>query len=190
MLFDSLDKLKRNSIMSAILLIALGAIVIICPDEYIPSLMLLFGYSLIIIGIVMMLTFFSGNKSLMEYVKFGVSLIFFIIGLCVIIFRGDVMKMLAWMFGFLLFADGCRTAFHSFTYARRSQRKYWWILTILSAILMVLGVVLFINPWWGDPTSLMKTIGYTIFFSAIVSAVRLFWTWPVNNSKGADKDGE
>lgn len=35
MLFDSLDKIKRNSILSAILLIALGVVIIICPKAYI-----------------------------------------------------------------------------------------------------------------------------------------------------------
>lgn len=71
MLFESLDKLKRNSIMSAILLIALVAIIIICPEKWIPSLMLVFGYALVVIAIVMMLNFFNGTKSLMEYLKFS-----------------------------------------------------------------------------------------------------------------------
>ena len=31
MLFESLDKIRRNSIFSAILLIALGAVIILCP---------------------------------------------------------------------------------------------------------------------------------------------------------------
>ena len=122
MLFDSLDKLKRNSIMSAILLIALGAIIIICPAAYIGSLTLVFGYTLVIVSIVMILNFFSGKKSLMEYLKFSGALILGIVGLCSLFFRNDVMSVLAWLFGFLLILDGARTAFHSFTYARRSQR--------------------------------------------------------------------
>ncbi len=62
MLFDSLDKLKRNSIMSAILMTALGAIIIICPVAYIGSLALVFGYTLVIVSVVMMLNFFSGKN--------------------------------------------------------------------------------------------------------------------------------
>ena len=190
MLFESLDKIRRNSIMSAILLIALGAIIIICPNDYIGSLMLMFGYTLVVIAIVMGLNFFNGKKSLMEYIKFTGALILGIVGLCVLVFRGDIMRVLGWLFGFLLIADGARTMFHSFTYARRSKRKGWWVLTILSLLLIMAGVILFINPWWETPEMLMKVIGCAIFFSSIVSAIRLFWTWPLKNTNGGNEDGE
>ena len=106
MLFDSLDKLKRNSIMSAILLIALGVIIMICPNEYIPSLTLVFGYTLLVVAIVIILNFFSGKKSLMEYLKFSGALVLGIVGVCVLVFRSDIMHFLAWLFGFLMILDG------------------------------------------------------------------------------------
>jgi len=190
MLFESLDKLKRNSILSAILLIALGAVIIICPVKWIDSLMLLFGYVLLVIAIVMILNFFNGNKSLMEYLKFTGALILGIAGLCVLVFRDDTIHVIAWLFGFLLIIDGGRTLIHSFTYARRSQRKGWWVLTILSLLLIGTGVLVFVNPWWQDPEMLMKVVGCTILFSAIVSAIRLIWTWPIRSSKGGSEDGE
>ena len=190
MLFESLDKLKRNSIMSAILLVALGAVMMICPKEYIGSLTLMFGYTLVVVAIVMILNFFSGKKSLMEYLKFAGALVLLIVGLCVLVFRSDIMRVLAWLFGFLLILDGVRTMIHSFTYSRRSKRKAWWVLTILSLLLIASGVILFVNRWWDTPEMLMKVIGCAIFFSSIVSAVRLFWTWPLKNEKGGNEDGE
>ena len=193
MLFESLDKLKRNSIMSAILLIALGAVMIVCPKEYIGSLTLVFGYALVIIGIVMILKFFSGNKSLVEYLKFAGALVLGIVGVCVVVFRDDIQSVLAWLFGFLLVLDGGRTLIHSFTYARRSKRKGWWILSILSLLLVAVGVLLFLNNlkhWWTTPEVLAKVIGCAIFFSSIVSALRLIWTWPIKNGKGGSEDGE
>ena len=190
MLFESLDKLKRNSILSSILLIALGAIIMICPKEYVGLLTLVLGYSLVVLAIVMMLNFFSSQKSLMEYLKLSGALVLGIVGVCVLTFRGDIMRVLAWLFGFLLIADGGRTMFHSFTYARRSQRKGWWVLTILSVLLMIAGIILFVNPWWNTTDSLMKVIGCTIFFSSIVSAIRLIWTWPLKKEKGGNEDGE
>ena len=100
------------------------------------------------------------------------------------------MRVLAWLFGFLLVVDGGRTMVHSFTYARRSQRKGWWVLSILSVLLMGTGVILFLNPWWQTEDVLMKVIGCAILFSAIVSGIRLIWTWPLRNSKGGNEDGE
>ena len=106
-----------------------------------------------------------------------------------LIYRDDVMKVLAWLFGFLLILDGLRTMLHSFTFARRSHRKAWWILTILSIFLMVAGVMLFLNPWVGTPDSLLKVIGSVILFAAIVSGLRLIWTWPVRKDKGDKANG-
>ena len=190
MLFDSLDKIKRNSILSAILLIALGVVIIICPVTYIGLMTLLFGYTLVVVSIVFMLEFFSSKKSLMEYLKFMGALILCIVGLCVVVFRGDIMRVLAWLFGFLLVVDGGRTIYHSFVYARRSKRKGWWVLTILSVLLVAAGVILFFNPWWTTPATLMKVIGCAVLFSALVSSVRLIWTWPLKKTKGGNEDGE
>ena len=189
MLFDSLDKIRRNSIMSAILLTALGFIILVCPNDYIGSLIMVLGYALEVIGIVMMLNFFSSNKSLMDYIKFVGALILIIVGISVLIYQDDIMHTLAWLFGLLLVLDGGRTLFHSFTYARRSERKGWWVLTILSILLMIAGIALFVNPWWNTKESLTNVVGGTVLSSALISLIRLFWTWPLKKSKGGDKNG-
>lgn len=190
MLFESLDKIKRNAIFSAILLVALGAVILICPTEYVPTLILACGYTLSIVSIVFILNFFVSKKSLMDYLKFVGALALGFMGIGVLIYRADVMRVLAWLFGVMLVVDGLRTLIHSFTYARRSKRKAWWVLTILSGCMMVAGVMLFLNPWFGTPGSLLKVIGGAVVFSALVSALRLIWTWPVKNNKGGDSDGE
>ena len=190
MLFESLDKLKRNSILSAILLVFLGTVIMLCPKAFIPSLMLAFGYTLVVIAIVLTLKFLSGNKSLMEYLKFTGALILGIVGIAALMYRSDMMRVLAWLFGFLLVVDGGRTLFHSLTYARRSQRKGWWVLTILSVLLIITGILIFVNPFWNSADMLMKVIGCALFFSAIVSGIRLIWTWPVRNAKEDNEDGK
>ena len=186
MLFDSLDKIKRNAIFSVILLVALGTVILICPVEFIPTMILGFGYTLTIVALVMMLDFFSSKKSLMDYLKFIGALVLCIVGISALVFRDDTMNVLAWLFGFLLIVDGLRTLINSFTYARRSRRKAWWILTILSVFMMISGVMLFLNPWFGTPYSLIKVIGASVLFSSIVSGLRLFWTWPVRKEKGGN----
>ena len=186
MLFESLDKIRRNSIMSAILLIALGSVILICPESYIDLLTHVFGYALIVIAIVMILNFFSSNKSIMEYLKFIGALVLGLVGICVLVFNDDIMRVLADLFGFLLILDGARTLLHSFVYARRSERKGWWVLTILSLLLIVSGIILFNNPWCNTPAQLLKVIGGTVLFSSLVSAIRLVWTWPIRDTKGGN----
>ena len=105
-------------------------------------------------------------------------------------FRDDILQVLAWLFGFLLVVDGARTAVHSFTYARRSQRKGWQLLTLLSLLLITAGVILFVNPWWNSTDSLAKVIGCAVLFSSVVSAMRLIWTWPLRNTEGGNENAE
>lgn len=179
MLFESLDKIKRNAILSAILLVAVGAVILICPAVYIPTFILGCGYLLAIVAIVMVLDFLSGKKSLMDYIKFVIALLLAFAGIGTLIFRDNIMRDLAWLFGFLMILDGLRTFIHSMTFARRSNRKGWWVLSVLSALMMVAGIMLFVNPWFKTTESLMKVIGGTVMFSAIMSGLRLIWTWPV-----------
>ena len=188
MLFESLDKIKRNAIFSTILLIALGAIILICPESFMPTMILGFGYTLVIVALVMMLTFFSSKKSLMDYLKFVGALVLLIAGTSALVFRENTMRVLAWLSGFLMFLDGLRTLLHSLTFARRSHRKGWWVLTMLSALMMVAGVMLYFNPWFGTPGSLKRVIGAAVLFSAIVSGLRLIWTWPIRKDKGDNEN--
>jgi hypothetical protein len=54
--------------------------------------------------------------------------------------------------------------------------------------LILAGIVLFANHWWDTPVMLMKVIGCAIFFAALVSAIRLYWTWPLRNNGGSDDE--
>ena len=188
MLFESLDKIKRNSIFSAIILMALGVVMMLCPESYIDSFILGVGYVLIITAIVIMLDFFVSNKSLVDYALFVLGLIVLILGGCVLIFSDNIMIVMARIFGILLVADGVRTMFHAFAYCRRSQRKGWWILVILAVLLIFAGVGIFVNPFFHSAAGLMNGIGATLLFAAVVSTIRLIWEWPLRNVNGGDED--
>lgn len=190
MLTDALDKLKRNSILSSILLMALGVVILICPTERVDLLILVLGYALIVLALVMVLDFFASKKSLMDYIKFTGALILAIGGLCALLFRHEVILVLAWVFGILLILDGLRTTYNSVTFGRNSGRKAWWVLTILSLLLVGTGVVVIIHPGCDQPHLLLKLIGGAVLFSAAVALARLFFTWPIKKSKGDKNDGK
>ena len=192
MIFEALDKIKRNAIFSAILLVALGVLILICPRTYSQTLLLGFGYTLTVLAVVMVLLFLTSKKSLMDYVKFVGAVALGIGGICILVFREEhTLRVLAFSFGMLLILDGLRTLIHSFTFARRSGRKGWWVLTILSALLIGLGIMLFSAPMYANEDTLLTMVGLTLLFAAIVSGVRLIWTWPVKkNSKEVTQDAQ
>ena len=183
MIFEALDKIKRNAIFSTILFVALGAVIMICPQEYVPTLILGFGYVLVVIALVFMLDFIACKKSLMDYVKFVGAIALLIGGICILLFRENTVTVLAIAFAVMMMLDGIRTFVHSLTYSRRSHRRGWWLLTILSLGLVAVGVLLFINPWVSTPETALKAIGWALFFAAIVSGLRLIWTWPITKER-------
>ncbi len=189
MLFESLDKIRRGTLLSAILLIALGIIIMICPVSYIDSLILAFGYGLVIVCIVMLLEFFTSKNMLVEYMNLIVALGLGIVGLCVLLFRDDVMTTLAGLSSFLLLLHGIFTLRFSVTYGKRSGKKTWWVFALLGCILIACAVILFFNPWWNTPDMLVKVIGVAVFFSASVSVIRLIWAWP-RTTTAEEKGGE
>ena len=189
MLFETLDKLKRQSILAAILMMALGVVMLICPESYVNTLVVTVGYGMIVFAIVEMLEFLGSKKALIHYICFTGALIIAILGVFILIYNQDLLKALGWLFGFVLVQDGLFTLLNALLFARRSNRKGWWMLIVLAAVLMALGVLIFLNPWWESPSLLMKVIGGALLFSALVSALRLVWVWPFKNEKEGADDG-
>ena len=188
MLFQTLDKLKRQSILAAILMMALGVVMLICPESYVNTLVVTVGYGMIVFALVEMLEFVASRKALIHYILFTGALIIAILGVFILIYNQDLLKALGWLFGFVLVQDGLFTLLNALLFARRSNRKGWWMLAILAAALMVLGVLIFLNPWWDSPSLLMKVIGGALLFSALVSVLRLIWVWPFKNEKEGAED--
>lgn len=183
MLFQTLDKLKRQSILAAILMMALGIVMLICPESYINALVVTVGYLMIIFAIVKILEFITGKKALIHYIIFTGALVIAIFGIFILIYNEDLLRALGWLFGFVLVQDGIFTALNALLFARRSNRRGWWVLLVLSVVLAVLGVLIFLNPWWNSPSLLMKVIGGALLFSAFVSALRLVWVWPFKSEE-------
>jgi uncharacterized membrane protein HdeD (DUF308 family) len=188
MLFQSLDNLKRQSILAAILMMALGVDMLICPESYVTTLVMTAGYGMIIFALVEMLEFIVSKKALIHYIIFTGALFIAILGVFILIYNQDLLKALGWLFGFVLAQDSLFTLLNALLFARRSNRKGWWMLIIFAIVLMALGVLIFLNPWWDSPTLLMRIIGGALLFSAFVSTLRLIWVWPFKNGKESAED--
>ena len=188
MLFQSLDKLKRQSILAAILMMTLGVVMLICPESYVNTLVVTVGYGMIIFALVEMLEFIVSKKALIHYIIFTGALFIAILGVFILIYNQDLLKALGWLFGFVLVQDSLFTLLNALLFARRSNRKGWWMLIIFAIVLMALGVLIFLNPWWDSPTLLMRIIGGALLFSAFVSTLRLIWVWPFKNGKESAED--
>ena len=106
MLFQGLNKLKQKSIMTSIMLMALGIILVIWPAGYTSTLLQIVSAIMVIIAITMILDYIRSKKSIMDYIKLVGALILGVAGLLFMIFDLDSLQIISWVFGILLIIDG------------------------------------------------------------------------------------
>ena len=181
MLFQELGKLKRSMIMTSVILMAVGILMIICPERYVELLIAAAGYGLLVLATVMGLEFLSSKKVLINYVYLTASLLIAVLGLAVLFFRGNILRVLGLLFGIFLVLEGLHELFNTWMYARRAQRRGWKVLIVLSVLLILAGIIILTNPWWNTPSSLMKVIGGMMLFSSAVGIVHVILIWPFKN---------
>ena len=181
MLFQGLNKLKRQSIMTAIMYMAAGMILIIWPGEYVVTLMKTVSWLMLVWSMVLIMDYVKSEKSVMDYVWLCAALALGILGMWIAVFDVDTLGAVAWVFGLLLIIDGLHGAVHAMIYSRRSGRKGWWILMILSLVILVFGILTICHPWWPAASDLLHAIGLMIICAAALSALRLLWIWPLKS---------
>lgn len=182
MLFQELGKLKRSSIMTSIILMAVGILMIICPKQYVNALVATLGYGALVFAVVMILDFISGKKALMNYIYFTGALILALLGIAIVAFEADVARIIGLIFGVILVTDGISGIVSTWMYVRRAGRSGWWVLNVLNALLILFGLIVLVNPWWNEPTMLFDVIGVMLLFSSVVSITRLFYLWPIREA--------
>jgi uncharacterized membrane protein HdeD (DUF308 family) len=178
MLFQELNKLKWNTVMSSIVLMVIGIFMVICPDNYVKTMIGALGAVLLIFAVLGVLEFISSNKALIHYIRLFVGLLAGMAGVLLFSADGLFLALLNWLVGTLPILLGGYGLYHALMYARRSGRSGWWVLVILSCLLLLFGTILFVNPWADDPRKVLYVIGGTLFYSAVVYAISLFWIWP------------
>ena len=179
MLFQELGKLKRSSIMTSIIMMAVGILMIMCPGQYVGALVSTLGYGILIFAAVMIMDFISGKRVLMNYIYLTGALILALLGCAISVFESDVVRVIGLIFGLWLLGVGTIGIVNTLMYVRRAGRKGWQLLVALSALLILFGLIVLVNPWWNEPTALFDVIGGMLLFSSVVSIVRTIMIWPI-----------
>ena len=99
MIFQELNKLKRQTIMSAIVLIVIGILMIICPESYVTTMIGAFGSVMIVLAVLGVFDFISSNKAFIHYVYLTGKLILGVIGVAILLFEADSLFIISWLFG-------------------------------------------------------------------------------------------
>jgi len=184
MLFEGLDRIKRSTIMTTIVMIVAGCIMLVLPSEIIPYLSALGGFVFLVAALVSVFDFLSSKRALIHYIYLTIGLLVGMLGVFFLIFENFFVNMLTWLVCLFPVAGGLYGIYHALTFARRSGRRGWWILLILSTVLIVFGGFAFYNPWYDTTESTMRIIGATLMYTSVVNILQLIWLWPVRKENG------
>ena len=185
MLFAELDKMRRNVVMAAIVLMFLGFVFLAVPEVYIPFLGSATAFVLAASCIVSILEFLSGPKTLVRYFGLVGALVMGVVGVMLFVFDDLFMMLLRVLVSAVPIIVGIYGAYHALVFARRSGRRGWWVPLVLSAFLMAFGTVSAINPWDYSTQGTLQVMGGTLTFSAVAFALLLVWMWPSSAKEGA-----
>ena len=186
MLFKELDKLKRSVLMTTIILMFAGLLLMLMPEGFIDLIGGTLGFCLLVVFAYSVIGFIASSKAIIHYVLLAAGLVAGVLGACLTL-NNDLLRDAAdWLVIVIPILAGAYGICHAVFFARRSGRKGWYILVILSALLSSFGffaiaariVGLF---RYGDNAMLpIQIIGGILTFSSIVSGLSLIWIWPVH----------
>ena len=179
MIFQTLNKFKQRTIMNSIILIVAGILMLICPENYISTMIGTAGAIMLVMAVIGVFDYLDSNKSLMNYVLLTGWLLLGIAGTVVLLFEINSLYVISWLFGIFLIISGVANIINALVYAKRSGKAGWQILIVLGAALVIFGIIVFINPWLNSFARLFKIVGVMVLFSSLVSILRLIWIWPI-----------
>ncbi len=178
MLSREIDKIKSRTLMTAIVMMFAGLALLILPTSNYETIGFVTGSAFLVFSIYEILCYIARAGTGVGYIHLIVGMIMGIAGLAFLIYPNFLLWSLWALVSLMPLLVGHYGLIHALGYTRRSGRRGWWVLLILSALL--LGFVLFviINPFADTPEAQMRVVGGTLMYSSIIQALALIWLWP------------
>ena len=171
---DLLIKIKNFSIITIIASFVIGLVLLIWPNESITAVSILTGITTILLGVTAWISYFAKEKSIILATAGTVCII---IGVIICVKYQSIIAILL----FLLFItiSGAVDLITSF-YSRAGGLGTWGVSTVLSAAVLILGVVIMVNPLHTSQ-ALVRLVGAGLLVYAIVDLVTFIQVKKVAN---------
>lgn len=166
-------KLKWDSIIISLLTIILGIVCVVIPNESGNVLTLIFGISLIIMGVCLIIRLFTVDTFLTEHILL-LSILMIILGIFVLIFPETIKSLMTVLFGMFIVLDSVSSLSDSI-YLCKAEIRGWVVLFVLSLITIILGVSVMFSSF--------ETVMIFAGCSLIIEGVRKFVTTLIYSRK-------
>lgn len=164
---------KRSSIISAVITIIMGAFLIYAPGQSVQAICTLLGTALAVIGGVYIFGWIAKRRQIGFPVWFLIpGIIIFALGMWLITNPQSVVVLIQYIFAAILIFHGIIDLQGAWTLAKNKWQG-WWIDLLLSALTLILGVVVFINPF-GTFETLAVILGASLIFDGVSDLVIIY----------------
>ncbi len=158
----------KNQIISYVVILLLGIILLAFPIETISIGTEIIAGIFIVAGLANIIYFFIDNnpKNKMDTIYFVISLAGIILGIYTFMKPLWLITVINIIVGCLLIIGAINNLRYLFKY--KVKNYFWWIFTILSFVILILGIVVIINPI--EVASIITRLeGASLIFEAIMS---------------------
>lgn len=164
------EGMKKNYFISAILTIALGAVLVIWPDWSGRILCYLLGAALILMGGIQLIVCIRAER-IGFYSKFSMlmNIILILLGAWVCIRPDMVLSLVPVIIGIVMLIHGCMDLQFTMDIKHAGSGK-WWIALIFALITLTLGVFLVMHPFLAFEIT-MLIIGIGLLYDGISDLV-------------------
>ena len=164
------EGMKKNYFISAILTIALGAVLVIWPDWSGRILCYLLGAALILMGGIQLIVCIRAER-IGFYSKFSMlmNIILILLGVWVCIRPDTVLSLVPVIIGIVMLINGCMDLQFTMDIKHAGSGK-WWIALIFALVTLTLGVFLVMHPFLAFEIT-MLIIGIGLLYDGISDLV-------------------
>ena len=161
-----LQEQQRSSALIALVTIVFGMVLVLWPDRSVSVICAMLGGALLISGLLYVIGWFAGKR------KAGAPVFMIIpgvvlagLGVWLMTSSQTVIALIQYVFGAVIIFHGILDLQGVFALMRQKMPK-WWIALILSAVTLLLGVLILINPLDAF-SALVVMIGVALMYDGV-----------------------
>ena len=138
---EFLKDLRKNELINNIILLVVGIILTIWPDETLDLAVNIVGSVVVIFGVINLYMFFKGNN---DYLTLFIGILALVAGICIIVKSAAIISIIHILIGIAVLANGI-TNIKALLDIKNDSKK-WKVLFISAIITSVFGLLLIFRP--------------------------------------------
>lgn len=139
-------KLRNEFFLTSLAMIAVGIMLVFFPETSGKMICYLSGCVLLAWGVIKLIMYFVGEVELFGSFRLVSSVALLMCGAAALINPEFFAGILPTIFGCVMVIDGVLKLQYSIDLAK-IKSKWWWIVLILSLLLVSMGLLIVFNPW-------------------------------------------